>query len=151
MHTALRAPSSSVKVDGQQVSDLVADNMLVMQRIVEQMQEGEWLGYAGQPITTIVNIGVGGSDIGPHMVCHALDEFRAETKFPLKMMFVSSMDGSQLAETLQHLDQGSTLFILASKTFTTLDTLANAETARAWLRKKNPQRRSHWSAPFYWL
>jgi glucose-6-phosphate isomerase len=85
-----------------------------------------------------VNIGVGGSDIGPHMVCHALDEFRVESKFPLNVMFVWSMDGSQLAVILQHLGQVSTLFIVASRTFTTLDTLANAQTARAWLRKKIP-------------
>jgi glucose-6-phosphate isomerase len=142
LHTALRAGSSdqysAVQIDGKSVSELVAENLLHMERIASKIQQGEWLGYSGQPITTVVNIGVGGSDIGPHMVCHALDEFRVETKFPLNVMFVSSMDGSQLAEMLQHLDQGSTLFIVASKTFTTLDTLANAQTARAWLRKKIP-------------
>ena len=142
LHTALRAASSdeysAVHVDGQNVNQLVADNLLDMERIASKIQQGKWLGYSGQPITTVINIGVGGSDIGPHMVCHALAEFRVETKFPLEVMFVSSMDGSQLAEMLQHLDQGSTLFIIASKTFTTIDTLANAETARAWLRKKIP-------------
>ena len=142
LHTALRAGSSdqhsAVQIDGQSVSQLVAKNLLDMERIASKVQQGEWLGYSGQPITTVVNIGVGGSDIGPHMVCHALDEFRIETKFPLDVMFVSSMDGSQLAEILQHLDQASTLFIIASKTFTTLDTLANAQTARAWLRKRIP-------------
>ena len=142
LHTALRAASSgqysSLHVDGQQVSQLVAENLLEMERIACKLQRGEWFGYSGQPITTVVNIGVGGSDIGPHMVCHALDEFSVDSKFPLDVMFVSSMDGSQLAEMLQHLDQGSTLFIIASKTFTTIDTLANAETARAWLRKKIP-------------
>jgi len=149
LHTALRSTAASdkaagnvsPKVDGEQVYKLVADNLLAMERIVTKIHQGEWLGYGGQPITTVVNIGVGGSDIGPHMVCHGLDEFRAETKFPLQIMFVSSMDGSQLAELLQHLDQGSTLFIVASKTFTTVDTLANAETARAWLRKKIPSDR----------
>jgi glucose-6-phosphate isomerase len=142
LHTALRAGSSgqydAVQVDGQSVSQLVAENLLDMERIASKIQQGQWLGYSGQPITTVVNIGVGGSDIGPHMVCHALDEFCVETKFPLDVMFVSSMDGSQLAEILQHLDQASTLFIIASKTFTTLDTLANAQTARAWLRKRIP-------------
>ena len=142
LHTALRAAPSDqggdIQIDGQQVSQLVANNLLDMERIATKIQQGEWLGYSGQPITTVINIGVGGSDIGPHMVCHALDEFRVETKFPLEIMFVSSMDGSQLAEMLQHLDQASTLFIIASKTFTTIDTLANAETARAWLRKRIP-------------
>ena len=142
LHTALRvAPSDqgdAIQIDGQQVNQLVANNLLDMERIATKIQQGEWLGYSGQPITTVINIGVGGSDIGPHMVCHALDEFRVETKFPLEIMFVSSMDGSQLAEMLQHLDQASTLFIIASKTFTTIDTLANAETARAWLRKRIP-------------
>jgi len=145
LHTALRAASSeeysAVHVDGQNVNQLVAENLLDMERIASKIQQGKWLGYSGQPITTVINIGVGGSDIGPHMVCHALAEFRIETKFPLEVMFVSSMDGSQLAEMLQHLDQGSTLFIVASKTFTTIDTLANAETARAWLRKKIPSDR----------
>ena len=142
LHTALRATPSDqggdIQIDGQQVSQLVANNLLDMERIATKIQQGEWLGYSGQPITTVINIGVGGSDIGPHMVCHALDEFRVETKFPLEIMFVSSLDGSQLAEMLQHLDQASTLFIIASKTFTTIDTLANAETARAWLRKRIP-------------
>ena len=142
LHTALRAASSDqysdVQVDGQSVNQLVDKNLLEMERIAIKIQQGQWFGYSGQPITTVVNIGVGGSDIGPHMVCHALDEFSVETKFPLDVMFVSSMDGSQLAEMLQHLDQASTLFIIASKTFTTIDTLANAETARAWLRKKIP-------------
>jgi len=142
LHTALRAASSKkysgVHVDGENVNQLVAENLLAMERIANKIQQGEWFGYSGQPITTVINIGVGGSDIGPNMVCHALSEFRVETKFPLDVTFVSSMDGSQLAEMLQHLDQGSTLFIVASKTFTTIDTLANAETARAWLRKRIP-------------
>lgn len=142
LHTALRAvpsdQSCALKIDGKHVYQLIADNLIVMERIAKKIQQGQWLGFSGQPITTVVNIGVGGSDIGPNMVCHALDEFRIETKFPLDITFVSSMDGSQLAEMLQHLDQSSTLFIIASKTFTTIDTLANAETARAWLRKKIP-------------
>ena len=142
LHAALRATSSdqysNVQVDGQSVNQLVDKNLLEMERIAVKIQQGQWFGYSGQPITTVVNIGVGGSDIGPHMVCHALDEFSVETKFPLDVMLVSSMDGSQLAEMLQHLDQASTLFIIASKTSTTIDTLANAETARAWLRKKIP-------------
>ena len=139
LHTALRQSSGTYPtVDGKDIQPQIQANLQHMQNIVEKVHAGQWLGFDGQPINTIVNIGVGGSDVGPHMVCQALDEFTAETRFPLKLLFVSSMDGSQLAEMLQHLDQGRTLFILASKTFTTVDTIANAETARAWLRKKIP-------------
>ena len=139
LHTALRQSSGTYPtVDGEDIQVQIQANLQHMQSIVEKVHAGQWLGFDGQPINTIVNIGVGGSDVGPHMVCQALDEFTAETRFPLKLLFVSSMDGSQLAEMLQHLDQGRTLFILASKTFTTVDTIANAETARAWLRKKIP-------------
>lgn len=139
LHTALRQSSGKYpEVDGASIQPQIHANLKHMQNIVEKVHAGEWLGFDGQPINSIVNIGVGGSDVGPHMVCQALDEFTAETRFPLQLLFVSSMDGSQLAEMLQHLDQGRTLFILASKTFTTVDTIANAETARAWLRKKIP-------------
>lgn len=137
LHTALRETEEGIsKVDGVYTSFFVHKNLENMHRIVEKVQSGRWLGYSGKPISTIVNIGVGGSDVGPNMVCRALDEFKIETKYPLDFLFVSSMDGSQLAEVLHDLDQETTLFIIASKTFTTVDTLANAETARAWLRKK---------------
>lgn len=137
LHTALRQSKPPFpKVDGVDTGYLVHQNLENMHRIVEKVQSGRWLGFSGQPITTIVNIGVGGSDVGPHMVCQALDEFQSESKYPLKFLFVSSMDGSQLAEMLQNLDQATTLFILASKTFTTVDTIANAETAKAWLRRR---------------
>lgn len=139
LHTALRqATGPQPQVGGQDTGYLVHNNLENMHRLVEKIQSGRWIGFSGQPITTIVNIGVGGSDVGPHMVCNALDEFKVETKFPLNFLFVSSMDGSQLAEMLHSLNQETTLFIFASKTFTTADTLANAETARAWLRKKVP-------------
>lgn len=139
LHTALRQSKAPfAQVDGINTDYLVHKNLENMHRIVEKVQSGRWLGFSGQPITTIVNIGVGGSDVGPHMVCSALDEFKVETKYPLNFLFVSSMDGSQLAEMLHGLNQETTLFIFASKTFTTVDTLANAETARAWLRKKVP-------------
>ena len=86
LHTALRAASSDqysdVQVDGQSVNRLVDKNLLEMERIAVKIQQGQWFGYAGQPITTVVNIGVGGSDIGPHMVCHALDEFSDRNQVP---------------------------------------------------------------------
>jgi len=139
LHTALRQSSGEYpSVDGKNTRPQIQANLQQMQSIVEKIHAGEWRGFDGQPINTVVNIGVGGSDVGPHMVCHALDEFSVETSYPLQHLFVSSMDGSQLAEMLQHLDQGRTLFILASKTFTTADTIANAKTVRSWLRKKIP-------------
>ncbi len=139
LHTALRQSQGPYpKVDGQDTGQLIADNLANMQRIVNKVHAGEWLGYNGQAISAIVNIGVGGSDVGPQMVCQALDEFKSDTQFPLKFLFVSSLDGSQLAEMLQHLDQATTVFIVASKTFTTVDTMANAKTAKAWLRKTIP-------------
>jgi glucose-6-phosphate isomerase len=139
LHTALRQSSGEYpSVDGKSVQSQIQANLQQMQNIVEKVHAGEWLGFDGQPINTVVNIGVGGSDIGPKMVCQALDEFSAKPRDTLQLLFVSSMDGSQLAEMLQHLDQGRTLFILASKTFTTVDTFANAETVRSWLRKKIP-------------
>ena len=85
-------------MDGQDVKQLVAKNLLDMERIVSKIQKGNWLGYPGQSITIVINMGVGSSDIGPNMVCHALAEFRLETKFPLDVMFFSSMYGGQLAE-----------------------------------------------------
>ena len=139
LHTALRQSSGEYpSVDGKSVQPQIEANLQQMQSIVEKIHAGQWLGFDGQPINTVVNIGVGGSDIGPKMVCQALDEFSAQTRDTLHLLFVSSMDGSQLAKMLQHLDQGTTLFILASKTFTTVDTIANAETVRSWLRKKIP-------------
>lgn len=165
LHTALRQSKPPFpKVDGVDTGCLVHQNLENMHRIVEKVQSGRWLGFSGQPITTIVNIGVGGSDVGPHMVCQALDEFQSDSKYPLKFLFVSSMDGSQLAEMLQNLDHATTLFIVASKTFTTVDTIANAETARAWLRRRinsdqliakhhfigssaHPERMTEWGIP----
>ncbi|RAU19717.1 glucose-6-phosphate isomerase [Nitrincola tibetensis] len=134
LHTALRAPKSTqIEYQGRNVIDEVYESLERMKEIVTQIHAGQWRGFSGEPITTIVNIGVGGSDLGPMMACKALAEFKATTEQKLEFIFVSSMDGSQLAEVLDHLNPANTLFILASKSFTTIDTLANGATAREWL------------------
>ena len=94
------------------------------------IHNGSWRGHTGKPIRDVVNIGIGGSDLGPAMVCAALDHYALES---VRVHFVSNLDPAHLASTLTHLDPETTLFIVASKTFTTLETLANANSAKAWL------------------
>ena len=137
LHTALRAPADRVTVvDNQLISQEIQENLDHMERIVKRIHTGQWRGYSGKAITDVVNIGVGGSDLGPLMACHALEEFRLDEAKNLRLHFVSSIDGSQLAENLKHLSQETTLFILSSKSFTTIDTLSNAEAAKRWLAEK---------------
>ncbi|WP_421869915.1 glucose-6-phosphate isomerase [Motiliproteus sp.] len=148
LHTALRAPRDlDSQAEGVSVTADVHANLDKMAGLVEKIHNHQWRGFSGKPITDVVNLGVGGSDLGPQMVCHALEEFRVDAAADLRIHFVSSIDGSQLAELLKHLNQETTLFILSSKSFTTIDTLANADTARGWLEEKidNPAilRRQH--------
>ncbi|NTV67769.1 MAG: glucose-6-phosphate isomerase [Chlorobaculum sp.] len=130
LHTALRRPPGySMMVDGDDVSAEVADVLQQMKAFCHTVISGEWRGYTGQRITDVVNIGIGGSDLGPYMVTEALKPFAHGN---LRAHFVSNVDGSHLAETLKGLNPQTTLFIIASKTFTTQETLANAMSARAW-------------------
>ncbi|AOS83769.1 glucose-6-phosphate isomerase [Chlorobaculum limnaeum] len=130
LHTALRRPPGySMIVDGDDVSAEVASVLDQMKAFCGKVISGEWIGYTGKRITDVVNIGIGGSDLGPYMVTEALKPF-AHGK--LRAYFVSNVDGSHLSETLKGLDRETTLFIIASKTFTTQETLANAMSARAW-------------------
>jgi glucose-6-phosphate isomerase len=123
LHTALRCPKT-------QTSHPEVHQVLERMKIFcDQVRSGEWRGYDGQPITDIVNIGIGGSDLGPQMVCTALHLFGHSR---LQLHFVSNVDGHDLSEVLSKVRPGSTLFIVASKTFTTEETLANARSARAW-------------------
>ncbi|MCV6587964.1 MAG: glucose-6-phosphate isomerase [Marinobacterium sp.] len=136
LHTALREPEGTVvRVDGKNIVPDIQRNLVRMKVLVDAIHSQQWRGYAGDAIDTIVCIGVGGSDLGPVMTCRALAEFAPEPAAHLKMHFVSSMDGSQLARELQKLIPERTLFIVASKSFSTIDTMANASTARAWLEK----------------
>ncbi|MBK6849841.1 MAG: glucose-6-phosphate isomerase [Proteobacteria bacterium] len=131
LHVALRNRSNRpIEVDGQDVMPAVNAVLGAMRHFSEQVREGGWRGHGGQAITDIVNLGIGGSDLGPLMVCEALRPYGHPR---LRMHFVSNVDGTHIAETLRRLDPQTTLFIVASKTFTTQETIANAQTARAWL------------------
>ena len=130
LHTALRNRSNRpVIVDGEDVMPAVDAVLGRMKSFCGHVRSGEWAGYTGKPIEHIVNIGIGGSDLGPLMVCEALRPYGHER---LTMHFVSNVDGTHIAETLKRIDPETTLFIVASKTFTTQETLANAHTARDW-------------------
>ena len=131
LHTALRNRSGQpVYLDGKNVMPDVQRVLGLMRRFSEAVRNGKHLGHTGKPITDIVNIGIGGSDLGPLMVCEALKPYGSEN---LRAHFVSNIDSSHLIETLKKLDAETTLFIVSSKTFTTLETLTNARSARAWL------------------
>ena len=131
LHTALRHPARQIlNVDGVNVMAQVRTVLDQMRRFTEAVHSGAWRGYTGQRITDIVNIGIGGSDLGPAMVCMALGAYAQPG---LRVHFVSNIDPSHLATTLASLNAETTLFIIASKTFTTLETLANARSARQWL------------------
>ncbi len=131
LHTALRNPDqASLVVEGKNVMPLIRNVQDHMRRFTNAIHTGEWRGYTGHPITDIVNIGIGGSDLGPAMVNMAL---RPYAHAGVQVHFVSNIDPSHLASTLLSLNPETTLFIIASKTFTTLETLANAHAARDWL------------------
>ncbi|MDP1708132.1 MAG: glucose-6-phosphate isomerase [Gammaproteobacteria bacterium] len=133
LHVALRNRSNRpVVVDGEDVMPDVNAVLAHMQKFTEAVRSGEWKGYSGKAIADIVNIGIGGSDLGPKMVCAALTPYG---KAGLRMHFVSNVDGTHMAETLKVVNPETTLFIVASKTFTTQETLSNAHTARAWFLK----------------
>jgi glucose-6-phosphate isomerase len=130
LHTALRAPAGgALTVDGQNVSQEVHTVLNHVREFTERVRSGEWLGHSGKPITDIVNIGIGGSDLGPKMVVRALRPF---THPRLSMHFVSNVDGHDLDAVLSTLNADTTLFVIASKTFTTRETMMNAQSARAW-------------------
>jgi glucose-6-phosphate isomerase len=136
LHTALRLPKENeLQVNGQMVTTDVHASLEKMESLVRQVQQGQWRGFDGRPIRSIVNIGVGGSNLGPLMACDALEQYTPLESKLLDVHFVSSMDGSELEKLLPLLEPATTLFIVASKTFTTIDTLANANTAREWLLK----------------
>lgn len=131
LHTALRNRSGRpVYVDGQDVMPAIERVLGKMKRFVEAVREGVWRGASGQPIETVVNIGIGGSDLGPRMVTEALTPYH---RHDLTVRFVSNVDASDMVETLKLCRPDTTLFIVASKTFTTQETLTNAHTARRWL------------------
>lgn len=132
LHTALRNRSNKpVMVDGKDVMPEVNAVLEKMKSFSERIISGEWKGYTGQPITDVVNIGIGGSDLGPFMVTEALRPYKNH----LNMHFVSNVDGTHIAETVKSLNPETTLFLVASKTFTTQETMTNAHSAREWFLK----------------
>ena len=131
LHTALRRPKGEkVFVDGKDVMPEVHAVLDHMAQFSNDIRQGTWKGYTGKPIKNIVNIGIGGSDLGPVMAYEALKHY---SRRDLKVRFVSNVDGTHIAEITQDLDAAETLFIVASKTFTTLETMTNAASAKAWL------------------
>ena len=130
LHTALRNGSDrAVVVDGVDVMPEIRRVLTHMEGFTEQVRSGAWTGYTGRPMEHVVNIGIGGSDLGPVMVTEALRSYAHPRLTP---HFVSNVDGTHLAETLRRVDPETTLFVVASKTFTTQETLMNARSARAW-------------------
>ncbi len=130
LHVALRNLGKRVyRVDGQDVMPGVRAVLEQVREFVDAVRSGKWLGYSGRRITDVVNIGIGGSNLGPLMVCEALRPFQSPE---LKLHFVSNVDATHIVETLRALDPHTTLFVVASKTFTTQETLTNAHTARRW-------------------
>jgi glucose-6-phosphate isomerase len=133
LHTALRAPrGAKIVVDGQNVVPEVHAVLDKMTDFANRVRGGEWKGHSGKPVRNIINIGIGGSDLGPVMAYEAL-RFYSDRK--LTFRFVSNVDGTDFAEAIQGLDPAETLFIVSSKTFTTLETMTNAQSARTWLLK----------------
>ncbi len=133
LHVALRAPAgSTILVDGKNVVDEVQAVLAQMSAFSNRIRSGEWLGYTGKPIRNIVNVGIGGSDLGPVMAYEALRHY---SKRNLNFYFVSNVDSTDFVEATSDLDPAETLFIIASKTFTTLETMTNAQSAREWFLK----------------
>ncbi len=131
LHTALRAASdATIEVDGHNVVPDVHEVLGRMRTFADQVRSGEWTGHTGERITTVVNIGIGGSDLGPAMAYGALKDYSHRE---MDFRFVSNVDATDIFEATRDLDPAQTLFIVASKTFTTIETLTNATTAREWL------------------
>jgi len=136
LHIALRnRKNRPVLADGQDVMPEVNQVLVQIRNFAGYVYSNQWLGYTGKPINSIVNIGIGGSDLGPFMVTEALKPYWKN----VRPYFVSNVDGAHLAETVKHLDPETTLFIIASKTFTTQETMTNAESAKKWFLEKTHQ------------
>ncbi|KAK7187892.1 hypothetical protein DPSP01_003214 [Paraphaeosphaeria sporulosa] len=137
LHVALRNVSNQpIKVDGESVVEGVNEVLEHMKEFTEQVRSGEWKGYTGKKIKTIINVGIGGSDLGPVMVSEALKPYGDRS---LTLHFVSNIDGTHIAEALRESDPETTLFLIASKTFTTAETVTNANTAKDWFLKSAKQ------------
>lgn len=135
LHTALRTPKTDkLIVDGENIIPQVHSVLEQMEGFVEKIHSGEWQGFSGKRITDIINIGIGGSDLGPRMVVNALHPWQSPN---ITSHFVSNLDGRELSDTLERVEPSTTLFLIASKTFTTLETMTNATTARNWFLQQS--------------
>lgn len=131
LHIALRTPESSpIWLDGEDVVIKVHQELVKMARFARQVGQGQWLGFTGKPIRNVINIGIGGSDLGPEMAYEALRYYSIRN---IRFAFISNVDATDFKETVEGLDPAETMFIISSKTFTTIETITNAYTARAWL------------------
>jgi len=131
LHTALRNKSQhTIYINGEEISTAVQDSLIKMEIFCKKVREGHWRGYSGKRITDVVNIGVGGSNLGPQMVTEALKQYSDNS---VNVHYVSNVDGTQIANILRPLNPESVLFIVSSKTFTTTETMKNAQTAMKWL------------------
>lgn len=138
MHVALRDRSTQpIMIDGEDARPAINAELERMRKLAEEVRSGNWLGYTGKPITDVVSIGIGGSNLGPLMVTEALKSY---SDGRLAMHYVSNVDGVQVAETLAQLNPETTLFVISSKTFTTLETMTNARTAEQWFLKAAKER-----------
>lgn len=134
LHTALRADSAQLRMDGlKDIGEKIGEQKERMKIVSEKVRSGNWLGVTGKPMTDIVNLGIGGSDLGPKLACEALKEFAQAN---INCHFVSNVDGEVINSTLKPLNPETTLVIISSKTFTTQETLLNARTAANWLGTK---------------
>lgn len=138
MHVALRDRSTQpIMIDGEDARPAINAELERMRKLAEEVRSGNWLGYTGKPITDVVSIGIGGSNLGPLMVTEALKSY---SDGRLAMHYVSNVDGVQVAEALAQLNPETTLFVISSKTFTTLETMTNARTAEQWFLKAAKER-----------
>jgi glucose-6-phosphate isomerase len=134
LHTALRSPAaSSIKAGITEISGLIHDELSRMGHFVDKLSAGAIKGYSGKSINTLINIGIGGSDLGPRLACDALQDFKTST---LSVYFVANIDSREINTALSGTDPETTMFIVSSKSFSTEETLTNAETARQWLIKQ---------------
>lgn len=131
LHTALRMPKGfSLLVEGEDVATKIHQELGKMADFAEQIRDGSWRGFTGKPIRNVINIGIGGSDLGPRMAYEALRFYSVRN---INFAFISNVDGTDFSETVQGLDPAETLFVISSKTFTTIETMTNGYTARGWL------------------
>ncbi|GGE10240.1 glucose-6-phosphate isomerase [Psychroflexus salis] len=141
LHTALRNfdKKSNIKIDGKPVYTSVMQTLQQIEKFSDALHHGNWKGYSGKPITDVVNIGIGGSDLGPNMVVDALKYYHTQ----INTHFVSNVDGDHVLESIKHLNPETTLCLVVSKSFTTQETLNNANTIRSWFLKHTTQDQIH--------